>query len=319
MCTALSFGCAFSDRIEALLDGRVLVEGVELNIRLRQPQVLFREVLKHQTYDLAEMSIGSHIVNVGAGVDDYAAIPVFLSRSFRHSNIYVRSDRIRRPEDLRGRTIGVIDYRQTASIWVRGLLADEYGVDRESLRWVTGGLNEPAVDGRGGAAPVGISVDPASDSLDALIRRGEIDAIVSPTAPRSASDPTSSVRRLFSDSDASEADYFRRTGIFPLMHCVVVRRSILSAHPDLARSLMDGFERSLGLALQDLGGRDYPKVAAPGLASHKVRMVAGLGCEPWTYGVQRNTQAIDTLLAYAWADGLTPRLLTASEAFQEAV
>lgn len=315
MCTALSFGCAFSDRIEALLDGRVRVEGVELNIRLRQPQVLFREVLKHQTYDLAEMSIGSHIVNVGAGVDDYAALPVFLSRSFRHSNIYVRSDRIQRPQDLRGRTIGLIDYRQTASIWVRGLLADEYGVDRDSLSWISGGLNEPLLESRGGAAPDGVPCAETVESLDALIQRGEIDAIISPIEPNSARDPASRVSRLFPDSLAVESAYFTRTGIFPVMHCLVVRRTLLEAHPTLTGALMKAFENALVFALKDLDRRDYPKVASPWLPMHRAMVRAALNCEPWTYGVEANDAAISALLRYAHEDGLTSKRLHPSDLF----
>lgn len=309
----LTFGCAFSDRIEALLDGRVQVEGFQLDITLRQPQVLFREVLKQQAYDIAEMSLGSHIANVAAGIDDYVALPIFLSRAFRHSNIYVRTDRIRRPQDLAGCTFGVGDYRQTATIWVRGILADDYGVSREDLSWVVGGLNVSATESRGGAARPNARVRQTTDSLDALIRKGEIDAIISPVEPLCANDPDVPVGRLFPDVRAIEADYFLRTGVFPLMHCLVVRRTVLRGHPTLAPALMKAFDEALALALRDLDGRDYPKVAAPWISSHRSLVRSALGREPWTYGLADNVDAISALLRYAYEDGITPLQLSASD------
>lgn len=299
----LTLGCAFSDRIEALLDGRVTVEGFSLDVRIRPPQTLFREVLRDQAHDIAEMSLGSHIANVAAGRDAYVGLPVFLSRAFRHSNFYVRSDRIAAPADLAGKTIGVIDYQQTASVWARGLLADDHGVARESLSWVAGGLDAPVAEGRA-APPSGVVIRRTDETLDALLRRGAIDAVISPIAPRSFVESAPHVARLFPDSQAAEIDFYRRTGLFPLMHCVVVRRTLIEAHPGLAGALYAAFEAARQLAMTDLDGRDYPKIAMPWTTTYRRQALAALGGEVWTYGVAANVREISALLAYAQADGL---------------
>jgi 4,5-dihydroxyphthalate decarboxylase len=310
----LTFACAFSDRIEALLDGRVAVEGFDLDIQIRQPQAIFRDVLRDRTFDLAEMSLGSHVAAVSTGDYGYVGLPIFLSRAFRHSNLYVRTDRVARPEDLAGKTIGVIDYQQTAGLWVRGLLADDHGVDRSSIQWVTGGLASPAAEGRA-EPPPGLSIRRTSDTLDALLRAGEIDAIISPSAPPSflAGDP--GIARLFNAPRAAEADYYRRTGLFPLMHCLVARRALVEAYPELPGALQDAFEAAHRQAVADLDGRDYPKVALPWLANARQDALSRLGVDPWTHGLDANRAAIDALLRYAFADGLSDRLLTPDEVF----
>jgi 4,5-dihydroxyphthalate decarboxylase len=310
----LNFACAFSDRIEALLDGRVAVEGFALDIKIRQPQAIFGAILRDKAYDIAEMSIGSHIANVGAGRDAYVGLPIFLSRAFRHSNLYVRTDRIASPRDLKGKTIGVIDYQQTAALWVRGLLTDDHGVPRESLSWVAGGLNAPMAEGRA-PPPPGIPLRRTDETLDALLRRGEIDAVISPAAPRGFIEGAPHINRLFPDPQAAEIAYHRRTGLFPLMHCVVVRRALIEAYPGLPAALYRAFEAARRLALEDLDGRDYPKVAMPWLTTFRRQALDALGGEAWTHGVETNQREISTLLSYALADGLIDRPLTVEAVF----
>lgn len=310
----LGLGCAFSDRIEALLDGRVTVEGFALDVRLRRPQTLFSEVLRERAHDVAEMSLGSHVANVAAGRDDYVGLPVFLSRAFRHANIYVRADRVATPGDLAGKTIGVIDYQQTASVWARGLLADDHGVTRDSLSWITGGLHAPMAQGRA-PPPPGVRVTRTIETLDALLARGDLDAVISPFAPHSFLNGAPHIRRLFADPRAEESAYYHRTGVFPPMHCVVVRRSLIEAHPQLAHALVAAFEAARRLALEDLDARDYPKIATAWLTDDRRATLRELGGEPWTYGLAQNAAAIETFLRYAHDDQLTDRRLTAGEVF----
>lgn len=309
-----SFGCAFSDRIEALLDGRVAADGIDLQISLCQPQALFRDVLRDQTYDVAEMSLGSHIVSVGSGRDDYVALPIFLSRAFRHSNIYIRGDRISQPKDLADATIGVIDYEQTAGIWVRGLLADEYRIDRRGLKWVAGGLNAPAAEGRR-PLPNGLPIHRTDDTLSDLLERGELDAVISPLAPDCFVERRRHVRRLFENPMSAELDYYVRTGIFPIMHCVVVRRRLIDRHPDLPRALFTAFDAARRLAIVDLDLRDYPKIATPWIGDHRRAVNQCIGKEAWTYGVGRNRNSIEAILRYTAEDGLTEKRLTIEEVF----
>lgn len=309
----LTLACAFSDRIEALLDGRVTVEGFDLDIRIRQPQTIFRDVLRQQTFDIAEMSLGSHIAAVSTADYGYVGLPIFLSRAFRHSNLYVRADRIVRPEDLAGRRIGVIDYQQTAGVWVRGFLADDHGVARDGVDWVAGGLDAPVAEGRA-APPPGVSIRRTTGTLGQMLVDGELDAIISPIAPR-AFGRNANVTRLFADPRAVERDHYARTGLFPLMHGVVVRRALVEAHPELAEALYQAFEAARRLAVADLDGRDYPKIAMPWLGGARQDTLRALGGDPWTYGVELNRAELAALLRYGFEDGLSDRLLQAEDIF----
>ena len=316
----LSAGLAFSDRIEALLDGQVQVRGVQLSITCRPPQALFRAVLKDQLFDLSEFSLGSHVAAVAAGRADYVGLPVFLSRAFRHANVYVRADSgVERTEDLRGRRIGVADFHQTAAIWVRGLLADEHGVERGSVAWITGGLSAPVLEDRAPVrAPDGVSVQRTSRTLNALLEHGEIDALISPIAPRLFTDGDPRVRRLWPDYRDQELAYFRRTGLFPIMHLLVLRRRLADQHPWLGEALVEAFTKAKGLATVDLTRRDYPKIASPWLMADRERTLQALGCDPWTYGLEANRGELETLLRYAQADGLTSERLSPEALFQGA-
>jgi 4,5-dihydroxyphthalate decarboxylase len=313
----LSFGCLFSDRVEALLDGRIQVDGAVIAAEFRQAQPLFRDVLREQKYDIAEMSLGSHIAAVAAGRRDYVGLPVFLSRSFRHSNIYIRTDRgIGSPADLKGKRVGVIDYQQTATAWIRGMLADDYGVARDSMIWITGGLQVPVTEDRMKMMPrPGLSITRTAATLDALLEAGEIDAVICPTAPPCFSWGHPQVARLFPRYREEEVLFHRRTGLFPTMHCAVLRRSLAESRPDLPKALFRAFVQAKDLAFADLDSRDYPKLSMPWLTYYRQEARATLGREIWTYGLASCRHDIDTLLRYAAEDGLTERLLGAEEVF----
>jgi 4,5-dihydroxyphthalate decarboxylase len=310
----LTLACAFSDRIEALLDGRVAVEGFDLDVQVRQPQAIFRDVLRDQSFDLAEMSLGSHVAAATKADYGYVGLPVFLSRAFRHSNIYVRADRIARPEDLAGRRIGVVDYQQTAGVWVRGFLADEHGVARDGVDWIAGGLDAPIAEGRA-APPPGVSIRRTTGTLGQMLSDGELEAIISPIAPRAFSDGDPNIVRLFPDPRATELDHYRRTGLFPLMHCVVLRRALVQVHPDLPAALYKAFEAARHLAAADLDGRDYPKIASPWLGGARHDALRALGRDPWTYGVEANQAELAAFARYAFEDGLSDRPLGAEDIF----
>lgn len=315
--TALTIGSTFSDRIEALLDGRVTIAGHAADIRIVEAQNLFRQVLRDAAFDVAELSMGSHIAALAAGRRDYLAVPVFLSRSFRHSNVYIRTDRgIAAPEDLAGRTVGLVDYQQTAALWLRGLLADEHGVARESVRWVTAGLHAPVLQDRAAMTlPAGIRLERSPSTLDALLAEGAIDAIVSPGAPRCFLQRSAPVARLWSDPRAAELDYWQRTRLFPIMHVIVLRRTLAEAHPELPAALYTAFEEARRLAVADLIARDFPKVALPWLSNHARAAHVALGGDPWTYGLEANRTTLETMLRYAEADGLTDGGLTPDDLF----
>ena len=313
----LSLGCTFSDRIEALLDGRIVVEGFDIDVHVVEPQRLFRQTLRDQTFDVAELSMASHIAAVGQGRRDYVDLPVFLSRSFRHSNLYVRTDRgIERPEHLAGKRIGLIDFQQTAALWLRGILADDHGVERTSVDWITAGLHAPVLDDRMALMlPDGIRVERSASTLDALLRDGAIDAVISPTAPRCFADAQVPVARLWPDTRAEEVVWWHRRRVFPIMHVAVVRRTLVEQHPELTAVLCAAFEQARRLAAADLVARDFPKVAMPWLVDSARDAHVALGGDPWTYGLEANRETIATMLRYAAADGLTPELLAPEALF----
>ncbi|MEG3168481.1 ABC transporter substrate-binding protein [Sphingomonas sp. LB3N6] len=308
---ALTIGCTFSDRIEALLDGRVAIEGFLSTLRCVEAQSLFRMTLDDATFDVAELSMGSHIAAVAQGRREYVGLPVFLSRSFRHSNLYVRADRgIESPADLAGKRIGLVDFQQTAALWLRGLLADDYGVSRDGIDWVTAGLHAPVLTDRMSMTlPEEISVTRSSSTLDAMLSDGAIDAIISPTAPRCFTTGAAPVRRLWEDYRQAEIDFWHRTRVFPIMHVLVVRRSLIERSPTLGVAVYDAFVRSLDLALSDLATRDFPKCAMPWLANSAQSGVEALGEQPWTYGVEPNRAVLDRMLRYATEDGLIDALI----------
>ncbi|MBJ6121621.1 hypothetical protein [Sphingomonas mollis] len=317
MTATLSIGCTFSDRIEALLDGRVTIEGFAADLHIVEPQRLFRAMLRDARYDVAELSMGSHIAAIAAGRRDYVGVPVFLSRSFRHANLYIRTDRgIDRPEDLAGKRIGLIDFQQTAALWLRGLLADDHGVPRESIRWTTAGLHAPVLDDRMPMdLPPGIRVERSPSTLDALLREGAIDAIISPTAPKSFTDDSVPVGRLWRDPPAEEVRYWQHYRLFPIMHVLVIRRSLVEATPALPAALFAAFEEARRLAAADLAARDFPKLTLPWLSAFAAQAHAALGGDPWTYGIEANRTTLNTMLRYAAADGLAPPTMRIEDLF----
>ena len=259
--------------------------------------------------------MSSHILSVARGDSRYIGIPVYPSRSFRHNAIYIRTDRgIARPEDLAGRTIGTPEYQQTAALWVRGMLREQYGVDTRGIHWRSGG-ERTAI-----ALPDGFDVQPigAGDTLEAALAEGRIDAFIGPRAPACFLDRSAPVARLFADTRAAEEAYFRATGFFPIMHCIAIRRDVAAQHPDLAPALVRAFAAAKAMALAELAMVNVLRVSLPWLASEVERQTALMGGDPWPYGFTRNRDELAAMCRYAKADGLAPRDVAPEELFHPA-
>lgn len=319
MSARLSVSCGghLSDRVQDLITGAVVPEGIDLTYLTSSPAEAFRRLLRGE-FDAGEMSLSTHIVNVSRGVTDHVAIPVFPSRTFRHGAIYVRKDdEVREPSDLVGRRVGVPEYQMTAALWVRGMLQHTYGVLPSDIEWITGGLQDPRRRNLVEVDVRGVKVRREHErSLDELLVAGDLDAIVAPQAPASFLE-SDAVVRLFGDPAAAERAYYRDTRLFPIMHTVVVRRELLDAHPWVAVSLFDAFDRAKVNALQRLQSREPLPVSLPWLQSEIDATVELMGHDFWAYGMESNRAVLDAACTYAHEQGLTERPVEPQELFAE--
>ena len=309
----LTLACVATDRSRPILDGRVTVPGVAFDATPGEPEAIFRTALREHAWDVTELSMSSHITVTARGDAHYVGIPVFLSRAFRHSGIYVRTDRgIGRPEDLKGRTIGLPEYQQTAALWVRGILRDLHGVGVRDVKWRIGGV-ERAGQGERIRLDLPADIDAApigpDDTLNGLLAAGEIDAIVSPRPPSGLDDPRIPVARLFPDYRAAEIAYHRQTGFFPIMHCLALRRELADAHPDLPGKLFRAFAEAKEMALAELGLINVLRVSLPWVAAALAETKTIMGADIWPYGFAQNRDEIAAMTRYAHEDGLTAERL----------
>jgi 4,5-dihydroxyphthalate decarboxylase len=294
------------DRVEALRFGEVRPDGITLVFRTVIPaHDIFYAMVEREAYDVSEMSLAYSLVRLAAGDAPFVAVPVFPSRVFRHGCIFVnRNAGIAKPKDLEGRRVGIQEFRQSALVWVRGMLRDDHGVDTGSIRWVEGGVNEPkrntSTDMKSGRAWHIDALEGKSLS-DALVA-GEIDALIAATAPDSRR-TSADVVRLFPDFRQREQDYFRRTGIFPIMHTLVVRKKIYRANPWVAASLFRAFEESKAVAAKRMRYTGAMVYMTPWLQSDVEEMDAVFGGDAWPYGMEANRNPLDTFLRYLVEDG----------------
>jgi 4,5-dihydroxyphthalate decarboxylase len=307
----ITLACGPYDRTRALADGRVTVAGADLRYLTLDPEEIFFRMVTHGEFDVSEMSLATYLVirdKAGEAGAPFVAIPVFPSRMFRHTSVYVNRDRLPGTEGdpaataraLSGATVGVAEYQLTANVWIRGILAEHYGVPVESVRYRTGGLNSP-----GRYEKVAISLPPSIDiapipagrTLSGMLAAGEIDAVYSPRAPESFGTP--SVRRLFADARAEEERYFAATGIFPIMHVIVIRRAVYEANRWLARELLKSFTAAKRIAYGELARTAALAISLPFAREEYERAVATMGADYWTYGIDANRHVLSAFARYA--------------------
>jgi 4,5-dihydroxyphthalate decarboxylase len=296
------------DRIRAIRDGVVKVEGCAVDYHVVEPNQLFVRNLKAQEFDVSEMSFSTYITLRDQGRAHYTAIPVFLSRAFRHSAIFVRTDRgIATPADLRGKRVGTPEYFTTMLVWMRGLLSDEYGIEPSDLRWRLGGLEQSANEPAKIEPVVGVEIEavPAGKTLAGMLAEGELDAIFSARPPSCFVRGAPQVARLYPDYRAVEQAYFRKTGIYPLMHAVGIRNSLVERHPWMAKSLFKAFAKAKEIATADFEKLSAFALTLPWIEAEYRATQAVLGKDIWPYGVAANRKAIDTLCRYLHEQGFT--------------
>ena len=306
----LSFACNPYDRIEALSNGTVKPAGIDLDVTLiPSPREVFDRMVLNREFDMAELSASEFIVLSAGAEKPFVALPVFPSKVFRHGFIVVGAKSgIRKAEELAGKRIGVPLYAQTAAIWIRGLLADDYGVDLSSITWVQGAIDHAGSHGEERAPPQipGVRIEPnPGRSLDAMLASGEIDAYIGPQVPKSVR--TGEALRLFPDYHAREQDYFRRTRIHPIMHLVAIRREVFERDPWIAAPLYEAFVAAKDHAWAKLAHTGANGCMLPFVYAHAEETRALMGDDPWPYGVTANLPTLTALTRYMHVQGLCPR------------
>ncbi len=311
------------DRVQAIADGRVGIEGCEVNYLMMNPEQAFYRAWNHQVFDVTELSASSYILARSTGWDDYVAVPVFPSRMFRHSSVYIRTDAdIEEPEDLKGREVGVPVYAMTAALWIRGILQDDYGVTPSQIHWRTGGLEE------GGRKPrfppnlppdIQVSAIPDDRTLSAMLAEGEITALISARQPSCFHPGQTKIARLFPKFRAVEQDWYSRTGLFPIMHLLAIRKPLLDREPWLAASVLNAFDEAKNRCLEDMRDVTALGVSAPWILSEIDDTVDLMGHDYWPYGFRENARELERMCSWSKDQGLSARLMEPEELFHPSV
>lgn len=313
----LSLGCWDYDRTRALMDGTVQPDGIHLTYLNMPVEETFFRMLRHREFDVAEMSLSSYVASLFQPSPPFIAIPVFPSRFFRHSCIYVNADAgITKPTDLIGRRVGNPEYQMTAPAWIRGILSDQYDVPCESVTYMTGGEEEPN-------RPEKLKLDlpeririqriESNQTLSKMLQDGEIDALY--TARKPSTYDGQRVVRLFEDYLPVERAYYRDTGIFPIMHTVVIRREVYEANRWIAQSLLKAFTEAQAKTYRDLSETAALKCMLPWSNAHIEEAVRDMGDDFWPYGFERNVTVLETFLRYHHEQGLSKNKLRPESLF----
>lgn len=318
----LSFACWNYDRTRALLDSSVQPDGIDLNYLCLPVEETFFRMARHREFDVAEMSFSSYCVSLNRPDRPFVALPVYPSRFFRHSCIYVNaSSGIREPKDLIGKRIASPEYQMTAPVWIRGILQDHYGVpvtNAESEPYRFGGEEEP-----GRIEKIKLDLPPnirlqaigPTQTLSQMLAEGEIDALYTARAPSSFTRGDGRVRRLFENYAEIERTYWRDTGIFPIMHVIVMRREVYEANRWIAQSLTKAFYAAQKMAYDDLAETAALKSMLPWLVAHVEEARREMGGDWWPYGLEPNRKALETFTRYHFEQGLSKRQLGLDELF----
>jgi 4,5-dihydroxyphthalate decarboxylase len=309
--TVITLACQDYDHTRALSDGTVPIEGFDVRVvTISPPSQIFLRMLNKEEFDASEMSLSNYMIALAHGDKRFVAIPVFPSRVFRHSYIWVNTKAgIREPKDLVGKRVGIADYSMTALLFVRGMLRHQYNVSPEDIHWFRRRSEHVSIK-----APAALRIDDIQkgQTLDGLLESGELDAVAVTSPPRGFDAGSPLVRRLFPDARSVEADYYRQTKIFPIMHLVVLRRAVYARHPTVATALTLAFQRAKQKAYERLEERLSP-MPWTNLGLEYARQV--MGKDVCSYGVKPNLPTLEAATQYSYEQGLTDRKLEVTELF----
>ena len=315
----LTLACWNYDRTRPLIDGRVKPDGIELDIKVMRPREAFPRMLEKREFQVSEMSLASYVSLKGKGDCPFVAIPVTLSKIFRHDSIYVRPGaNIRTPKDLKGKRVGTTQYGSTGLVFIKGMLQHDHGVAASDIHWFIGGLNAPTQRPLLPLnLPAEIKIDflPDGKTLEGMMAADELDALFSLYIPESFERGAPHIARLFANHKEIEQDYYRRTGIFPIMHTVVIREDVHARLPWVAKSLYQAFCAARDIAVHGLYDTDALHLSLPFLIDHVEETRRVFGKDFWTYGVEPNRPALEAIGRYVHEQYLSPRQVAPEELF----
>ncbi len=315
----LSLACWNYDRTRSLMDGSVQPDGIDLNYLNLPVEETFFRMIRNREFDVAEMSLSSYTVSMFRDPRPFVAIPIFPSRFFRHSCIFINANAgIRTAKDLIGKRVGTPEFQMTAPVWIRGILSEHYGVPVDSVTYCTGGEEEPGRSEKQKLdLPPSIRIEPIGETqtLAQMLAEGEIDALYTARMPSTFVSRPDSVRRLFPEYEQVEQQYFRDTAIFPIMHTVVIRREVYEKHRWVAQALYKAFAEAQKRTYEDLYVTAALKAMLPWLTAHVEETRALMGEDYWPYGLEPNRKTLSTFLRYHHECGLSKRLLRPEELF----
>jgi 4,5-dihydroxyphthalate decarboxylase len=320
----LTLAMAYYEHVADLTSGRVRVSGVALRWLELPVEEIFHRFIQFREWQISEMSMGKYVSAIAQGDDSMVGLPVFPSRVFRHSGIYVRAGDVTEPAQLRGKRIGVPEWAQTAAVYSRALLAHEWGVPLTEIDWYQAGVNQAGrIEHAELHLPPGIRLTPVPGrSLNEMLLDGSLDAVLSAHPPQSFKDGDPRVSRLLAYPAKAEEEYAARTGIVPIMHVVVVRRDVVDAYPWLPGNLVTGFAEARARSIARLAaGPAGPGSRVPLLWPDEAlaRTRTAFGGEPWPYGVDANRTTLEVFTRWAFEQGVTGRLVDVDELFPAAV
>ena len=318
----LTYAGGLYDRTVALQNGSVSAEGIDLNFVMMHAGEFQRRQARNAEFDASEFSLSTYTILFSQGDSRLIGIPVFPSRRFRHSDIYINTKSgIRQPQDLAGKRVGAMEYQQTAGVWIRGILEDQYGVGAEQIEWYFGGYHEPKnyTERVPVALPSNVRTVTISNrqSLNEMLDHGEIDALMGATPPPSFRNRSPNVGRLFPNYKDVELAYFKQTGIFPIMHMVALKREIYEKNPWVAASLYKAFVRAKIQGMRHMefhyGGGLF--CSLPWLWSHLEETREQIGPDPFMYGVEENRSVLEAFLRYSFRQGMITKQLAVEDLF----
>ena len=312
----LSVAVGNYDRVRPLVDGAVQIDGVDPVFMHLPPEEIFFRAFRSRDFDICELSLSSFTVKTTERNCPYVGVPAFVSRAFRHNSIYVRRDRVKSPTDLKGKRVGLPEYQLTACVWARIILEDDHGVKPSDMIWVRGGIEHPGRPEKITIKlPAGVRMEdaPEGTTISELLERGDIDAFIAPRVPSLAGRKNSNIGWLFADPIAAGKDYFKRTGIFPIMHLIGIRRELVEKHPWLPAAVFKAFREAKAKCLEALEDTAASKVTLPFLEDELRAVRALMGEDFWSYGLAPNRTVLETFLRHHHAQGLSSRLVAPEE------